>query len=96
MEKREKLGTMDKILRELEDLKNSEISILKKVVQIEAENINLGAGLLDQKMPDLHQSSDEALETIESIIQDFTVYRNKFSADNKLEVIEEEPTKSVP
>jgi hypothetical protein len=54
MEKLEKLGLMDKVLRELDDLKNSQTSILKKLSQIEADNINLGIDLLDKKLPDIH------------------------------------------
>lgn len=85
MDKREKLELMDKILRELEDLKNSETSVLKKVTQIEAENINLGAGLLDQTLPNVHESIDKSIEEIDEILSNFTEHRNKFSKDNKLE-----------
>ena len=35
MEKMQKLQMMDKILRELDDLKSSQTSVLKKVTQIE-------------------------------------------------------------
>jgi hypothetical protein len=37
MEKLQKLELMDKILRELEDLKSSQTAVLKKVSQIEAD-----------------------------------------------------------
>ena len=39
MEKRQKLEMMDKILRELDDLKNSQTSVLKKVPQMRPEKI---------------------------------------------------------
>ena len=42
MDKTEKLHLMEKILRELDDVVNSQTSLLKKVAQLEAENINLG------------------------------------------------------
>ncbi len=42
MDKTEKLHLMEKILRELDDVVNSQTSLLKKVSQLEAENINLG------------------------------------------------------
>ena len=38
MDKMEKLTLMDKILRALDDLKNSQVSVLKKLAQIEADN----------------------------------------------------------
>ena len=50
MDKLEKLQLMDKILRELDDLKNSQTSVLKKLSQIEVDNINLGVGLLEKKI----------------------------------------------
>lgn len=89
MDKREKLDAMDKILRELDDLKNSETSVLKKIAQIETENINLGVGLLDKTLPDVHENIDKAIEEIDLVISKFTEHRNKFSKDNKLEEAEE-------
>ena len=89
MEKRQKLEMMDKILRELDDLKNSQTSVLKKVAQIEAENINLSVQLLDQSLPDVHESIDKGIESVTELSEKFQAYRDKFSKDNKLEVIEE-------
>ena len=91
MEKRQKLEMMDKILRELDDLKNSQTSVLKKVSQIEAENINLGVQLLDQSLPDVHESIDKGIESVNELSEKFQAYRDKFSADNKLELVEETP-----
>ena len=88
MEKMKKLEMMDKILRELDDLKNSQTSVLKKVTQIEAENINLGISMLDQSLPDVHESIDKGIESVSDLSEKFLVYRDKFSKDNKLE---EEP-----
>ncbi len=80
---------MDKILRELDDLKNSQTSVLKKVSQIEAENINLGIQLLDQSLPDVHESIDKGIESVNDLSEKFQAYRDKFSRDNKLEEVEE-------
>ena len=88
MEKRQKLEMMDKIMRELDDVKNSQTSVLKKVTQIEAENINLGITMLDQSLPDVHESIDKGIESVSDLSEKFQVYRDKFSKDNKLE---EEP-----
>ena len=80
---------MDKILRELDDLKSSQTSVLKKVAQIEAENINLGVSLLDKSLPDVHESIDKGIESVTELSEKFQAYRDKFSADNKLEVVED-------
>ena len=85
MEKMQKLEMMDKILRELDDVKSSQTSVLKKISQIEAENINLGVQMLDQALPDVHESVDKGIEEIGSLQEEFQLYRNKFAKDNKLE-----------
>lgn len=85
MEKMQKLQMMDKILRELDDLKSSQTSVLKKVTQIETENISLGLPVLDKELPDIHENIDTGIEHVASLADEFKAYRDKFSADNKLE-----------
>ena len=80
----EKLASMDKILRQLDDLKNSQISVLKKLSQIEADNINLGVGLLEKKLPDLHEEVDSRVTIVTGLLEEFQEYRDKFFTDNKL------------
>ncbi|RYG52560.1 MAG: hypothetical protein EOO01_06350 [Chitinophagaceae bacterium] len=87
MDKMQKLQMMDKILRELDDVKSSQTSLLKKVAQIEAENINLGVQLLDQELPDVHESIDNGIESVSSLNEKFQAHRDKFATDNKLEVV---------
>jgi hypothetical protein len=87
MEKLQKLELMDKILRELEDLKSSQTAVLKKVSQIEADNITLGVGLLEQKLPDLHEEIDSSVTIVTSIQDEFQELRDKFFVDNKLEAL---------
>jgi hypothetical protein len=93
MEKLEKLALMDKVLRELDDLKNSQTSILKKLSQIEADNINLGEGLLDEKLPDIHEEVDSSITIITDLIENFKEKRNKFYGDNKLDSLEDPTAK---
>ena len=85
MEKLQKLQMMDKILRELDDLKSSQTSVLKKVTQIEADNINLGNSLLDQSLPDVHESIDKGIESVTALSEKFQASRNKFAVENRLE-----------
>ena len=84
MDKLEKLQLMDKILRELDDLKNTQTSVLKKLAQIEVDNINLGVGLLEKKLPDLHEEVDSGVTIVSGLLEEFQEYRDKFFADNKL------------
>ena len=81
------------MVRELEDVKNSETSLLKKITQLEADNINLGNQILEKKLPDIHEKIDEALTEATKLQTDFTVARDKFISDNKLnEVLPEANT----
>lgn len=84
MDKVQKLELMDKIQRELKDLEQSQTSVLKKVSQIAAHNINLSAELLDQKLPDLQESIDANVTSITELSEAFDTYRNKFFTDNKM------------
>jgi|SRR5688572_33382441 len=95
MEKIEKLALMDKVLRELDDLKNSQTSILKKLSQIEADNINLGVSLLDKKLPDIHEEVDASVTIITDLMEEFKEYRNKFYTDNKLDTLVDPTAKEV-
>ena len=86
MDKREKLQAMEKMLRELEDIVNSQTSLLKKVAQLEAENINLGNSILEKQLPEIHSKADETLNIASALVEDFTNAKDKFIKDNKLEL----------
>lgn len=83
MKPREQLNLMDKVIRELDDLKNSQTSVLKKIAQIEADNINLGAELLNNGLPDIHEEVDDALTKASALLEQFTEHRNKYEQDNQ-------------
>ena len=79
---------MDKIIRELDDLRSSQTSVLKKISQIEADNINLGSDLLNEGLPGIHEEVDDAVQKITALIEPFSDYRNQFERDNP--IVEEE------
>ena len=83
MKPREQLNLMDKVIRELDDLKNSQTSVLKKISQIEADNINLAVGLLSDGLPEIHEEVDDALSKTATLLDQFTEYRNKYEQDNQ-------------
>lgn len=84
MNKQEKLDALDKILRELEDLKNSETSVLKKVAQIEVDNIELGNKTIEDNIPDVYENVDKSLEEIDNILEKLNEFRTKYAKENKL------------
>jgi uncharacterized phage infection (PIP) family protein YhgE len=85
MDKREKLSSMEKMIRELDDIVNSQTSLLKKIAQLEAENINLGNNLLERQLPEIHSKADETLNTASQLVEEFTAVKDKFIKDNKLD-----------
>lgn len=84
MDKIEKLHLMDKMIRELQDISNTQTSLLKKISQIEAENINLGNSLLEKKLPDIHGKVDDGVNELASLQTEFKEVRDKFVNDNDL------------
>lgn len=87
MEKIEKKHLMEKMTRELEDILNSQTSLLKKISQLEAENINLGNSVLEKRLPDIHEKVDAGIAEIALVLEEFTTAKDKFITDNKLDEV---------
>ena len=79
---------MDKIIRELDDLKNSQTAVLKKIAQIEADNINLNVDLLADALPEIHQEVDDAVQKVTQLLDGFTEVRNTYEQDNQAALAE--------
>lgn len=92
MNQRQQLASMDKIIRELDDLKNSQVSVLKKIAQIESENINLNVDLLGDALPGIHEEVDDAITKVTALTEQFREHRDKFEKDNQ-QFLMEEPAK---
>ena len=89
MEKRQKLEAIEKMIRELEDVKNSQTSLLKKIAQLEAENINVGIDFLDGDLGELHEQIDTQLEHLTQLTEKLQEHRDDFVKKNKLDIVEE-------
>lgn len=90
MNKLEKYELMQKISRELEDLKNSQTAIIKKIGQIEAHNINLSDSELDKDLNVIYEHVAKNLEAVEALNDKFSQNVEKFAADNKSEIENQE------
>jgi hypothetical protein len=82
MQPRQQLVLMDKVIRQLDDIKKSQTSVLKKISQVEADNINLGLELLNDSLPALHEEVDNCLTKVSTLIEQFTENRNEFLKNN--------------
>jgi hypothetical protein len=91
MDNIEKKHLLEKMMRELEDILNSQTSLLKKIAQLEAENINLGNKVLEKRLPDIHEKVDAGIAEIALVLEEFTAAKDKFVSDNKLDEVLPEP-----
>ena len=88
MDKRQQLNAIGKMIRELEDVKNSQESVLKKVAQIEAENINVGVQLLEKELPDVHEQADNSIDRLSLLLDKLQQHRDDFVKKHKLNAVE--------
>lgn len=87
MNKKAQHNLMEKIVRELEDLKNSQVSVLKKISQIEADNINLGNKTLENQLPALFEKADEKLSLLSALHETFIAEAEAFKQMHNLDQI---------
>ncbi|KAA6441753.1 hypothetical protein FEM33_00320 [Dyadobacter flavalbus] len=80
----EKYKSMEKILREIEDLKNSETAVIKKIGQIETENMNLNVENLDKSLNDIYDGVYQNLQHVEDLQTSFTETVADFKAKNNI------------
>ena len=90
MDTLKKFGLMEKIVHELEDLKNSQQAIITKLSKIEVDNIELGDKRLEKDLPDMHQRVADNLDTIVSILEDFATQTDKYSDKNNITALKEQ------
>ncbi len=81
---------MEKIVHELEDLKNSQQAIIQKLTKIEVDNIDLGDKRLEKDLPDMHQRVSDNLDTIAGILEDFAGKTDSYSSSNNIAALKEQ------
>lgn len=85
-----KFDLMEKMVHELEDLRNSQEAIIKKLGKLEVDNIELGDKRLDQDLPEMHSRVSENLDTISGILEYFAEQRDTFSTKNNVTALKEQ------
>jgi ElaB/YqjD/DUF883 family membrane-anchored ribosome-binding protein len=90
MDKIRKFELMEKIVHELEDLKNSNQALIQKIAKIEVDNIDLGNKRLEKDLPDMHQRVADNLDTIASILEDFATQTDEYSSKNNISALKEQ------
>ncbi|HTH81815.1 MAG TPA: hypothetical protein VL490_02695 [Mucilaginibacter sp.] len=90
MDTLKKFALMEKIVHELEDLKNSQQAIIQKLSKIEVDNIDLGDKRLEKDLPDMHQRVSDNLDTIAGLLEDFASKTDSFSDKNNITALREQ------
>ncbi|MDN3583210.1 hypothetical protein [Mucilaginibacter flavus] len=90
MDKLKRFGLMEKIVHELEDLKNSQQAIITKLAKIEVDNIELGDKRLEKDLPEMHQRVADNLDTIAAILEDFASQTESYSDKNNIAALREQ------
>ncbi len=85
-----KFELMEKIVRELEDLQNSQQALIQKIGKIEVDNIELGDSRLEKDAGDMHQRLADNLDTIVSILDYFANKTENFGNKNNVEALKEQ------
>lgn len=90
MDKLKKFELMEKITRELEDLKNSQQALVQKLAKIEVDNIELGDNRLEKDLPDMHQRITDNLDTIGGILDYFAGKTDDYNDKNNIGQLKEQ------
>lgn len=81
---------MEKIVHELEDLKNSQEALIKKLTKIEVDNIDLGDKKLEKDLPDMHERVAANLDTVIGILEYFALKTDEFNNKNNVSALKEQ------
>lgn len=90
MDKLKKFELMEKITRELEDLKNSQTAIVQKIGKIEVDNFDLGNKTLERILPEMHQNVSDNLDKIGEIFRSFEEAKDDYSKKNNIDALREQ------
>lgn len=90
MDKLAKFELMDKIVRELGDLKNSQQAVLEKIGKIEVDNLELGDKNLENVLPEIHQRTADNHDAITGLLEAFAEKTDSFSTDNNIEQLRQQ------
>lgn len=90
MDKLKKFDLMAKIVRELEDVRNSQQAVLEKIGKIEVDNIELGDKIIESKIPDIYQRTADNADAIREILESFQERTDEYSDKNNIDKLREQ------
>ncbi len=90
MDKLKKFELMEKISRELEDIRNSQQAVLEKIAKVEIDNIELGDKTIETKIPEIYQRTADNSEAIREILDAFQTKTEDFGEKNNIDKLREQ------
>lgn len=79
-----KLDLMEKMGRELEDLRNSQEAVLKKIGQIEIHNMEINDQELEETLTTFYTEVAEELDALSELSEAFQARTEKFQRDHNV------------
>lgn len=81
---------MEKIVRELEDVRRSQQAVLEKVGKIEVDNIELGDKRLEKLMPDIYQRTADNLDALTELLESFSDKTDNYAEKHNVDKLREQ------
>jgi len=85
----QKLEKMDRALRMMEDLKNSQVAMVEKSSKLQMDAMEFNFSEMEKNMGELFSRYNESLDLINKEIERFGIKRNKFETKHGLDKEEE-------
>ncbi|WP_373496026.1 hypothetical protein [Aquiflexum sp.] len=85
----QKLEKMDRALRMMEDLKNSQVAMVEKSSKLQMDAMEFSFPEMEKNMGELFSRFNETLDIINAEIDRFEIKRNKFEEKHGLDKEEE-------
>lgn len=90
MDKLKKYDLMAKIMRELEDLRNSQQAVLEKIGKIEVDNIELGDKAIESTIPEIYSRTASNADAILALQETFQVKAEEYAEKNNISKLREQ------
>ena len=96
MDKLKKFELMEKIVRELEDVKRSQQALLEKIGKIEVDNMELGNKPLENGLPNIYQRTADNLDALNGILDSFAQQTDNFADKNNVDQLKQQQNLNNP
>ena len=90
MDKLKKFELMEKIVRQLQDVKNSQQAIIEKVGKLEVDNFELNDKNLAKVLSDIHQRTADNFDSINELVSGFSDKTENFGEKNNVDKLREQ------